>query len=693
MAAATVAVAYNTATAIDLSKSITGVHSTVAITTPPTKGAVTIANDVATYTPTTNATGSDSFAYAATGPGGISQPATVTLTIATPPPPSATSTSTSVNGNNAAAGSSSVVGGGSATIGLSTLISGDYTAIQIVQAPQHGTVTLTGTITPQAVHTSGLHEAAITPQAAGGISAVYTPNVGYVGPDSFQFAAVGPGGVSAPATIAITVLGTPPVAQAKSANTIDDQLVAVDLTTGATGGPFTGATIVSTSPSDQATATIVQGGTSAAPTFTLNVTPKARYSGQILVSYTLANAFGTSAATTVTVTVTGRPDPSTDPTVRALSDAQAVAARQLGRDQIDNFMRRTEQLHGVRGGNHSDFGARLGFDALMSPMRRTRLGQPQDDVLIDQRLDTVTAARDADAATQADRAKRHNNLGDAGKVDGPLAFWTGGSVKIGTLDPTTRRAKLDIASVGVSGGGDLRLTDRLSVGLGGGYGSDNAKIDAGAAHMHATSVVGMAYLSAAPTDGSFIDATAGYGGLDFRTRRLIATGGSTAYGSRGGNLLLGSLSAGIDRRDGALRWALYGRGIYQRATLDPYTETGAGLYDLRYDLRHLSSLSGVLGGRIGFEQKTDFGTVMPWATGEWTHEFQGGSTQKLDYADTTGAALYGIRTEGWRRERFSLSIGSDLALPWAWTFGIEIGAEVADKERAGTARVEVAKKF
>src|SRR3546814_7364997 len=42
---------------------------------------------VVTYTPASGYYGSDSFAYAATGPGGTSAPASVQLTVGTPPAP------------------------------------------------------------------------------------------------------------------------------------------------------------------------------------------------------------------------------------------------------------------------------------------------------------------------------------------------------------------------------------------------------------------------------------------------------------------------------------------------------------------------------------------------------------------------------------------------------------------------------
>ncbi|MGC6751801.1 Ig-like domain-containing protein, partial [Escherichia coli] len=64
--------------------------------TAPTKGTVTISGTTATYVPTAGAFGADSFTYTATGPGGASQPATVTVTIATPGAPTAGNASADV---------------------------------------------------------------------------------------------------------------------------------------------------------------------------------------------------------------------------------------------------------------------------------------------------------------------------------------------------------------------------------------------------------------------------------------------------------------------------------------------------------------------------------------------------------------------------------------------------------------------
>jgi hypothetical protein len=80
-------VSYDTAKAIDLSGSITGVHSSIAVATGPAHGTTSVSGNVVTYTPSTGYFGADSFTYTATGPGGTSSAATVTLTVATPGAP------------------------------------------------------------------------------------------------------------------------------------------------------------------------------------------------------------------------------------------------------------------------------------------------------------------------------------------------------------------------------------------------------------------------------------------------------------------------------------------------------------------------------------------------------------------------------------------------------------------------------
>jgi large repetitive protein len=699
-----VSVGYNsTGTAIDLAPSITGVHSTLTVSTAPSHGTATVNGDVVTYVPTAGYFGADSFAYTVTGPGGTSAAATVSLTVATPPPPVAAPGTGSVAGSTTTAGTS-------VNIDLSALVTGVYNTIQIGTPPAHGTVTLSG---GGAATPTGKGDAApATP-----IIATYTPAANYAGTDSFTYVAVGPGGNSAPGTVTITVVGQVPIAVPKVANTGDGQMVSVMLTDGATRGPITGATVVSVSPANSATTAIVATGTG---TYRLDVTPNNRYGGQIVVNYTLSNIFGASAPSTVTLTVQARPDPRNDPNVAAISDAQAETARRFARTQVSNFMRRTEQLH--HGGGQA--GMAMGL-SLTSRDQSMVMQRPDDkgwglEITERMRVSGEDPALGQFANTPQSPLSRGGQLGygrgpvptggvatpaagtpkkaadtneDGTRRTGSVATWAGGAIDIGTRDKTTDRSKISATTAGLSAGADIKVTDGVVIGLGGGYGNDLSRIGT-AAQVRGTSTIYAAYASVEPADGAFIDGMLGRGQLDFTTRRIAAAVDATARGSRDGSYTVAAISLGIDRTGGGFQWSIYGRGEYMDADLNAYSESGAGRYNLRFDAREVRSITGTIGGRFEYRQKVSFGSVTPRVRAEWNHEFADVDAQWLDYADIPGAAIYAINGNGWKREQFQLSLGARFdVLKGGWSFDFETGLRAGQGEKAGTLQLRLTKTF
>jgi large repetitive protein len=692
-----VTIAYNSSgTAIDLSPSVSGVHTALAIATAPAHGTVTVSGDVVTYVPTPNYYGADSFTYTATGPGGTSAPATVRLTVATPPPP------VTEPGASTVASRSTTTQGSSTSIDLSSLVDGVYDTIRIETPPQHGTVVLQGGSSARTVR--GGVAAPDSP-----VVAVYTPAPGFAGTDSFTFVAVGPGGTSAPATVTITVLGQVPVAQPKTAQAGDGQMVSVMLTDGAAQGPFTAANVVGVTPAGSATTAIVASGSG----YRLDVTPNNRFGGTIVVSYTLSNAFGTSLPATVTVTVAARPDPRQDPNVRAISDAQVEAARRFGRAQVANFMRRAEQLHGGGGSTGVAMGVTLASrDQSMVRQRpdagnwdralTDRMHFSGEDPALGRTANASPLARGgvagvpnaAPAAEGTYPAAAAEADGSGGRRIGSVASWVGGSIDIGTRDRTTDRAKISATTAGLSAGADVKLADGVLLGIGGGYGNDLSRIGT-VARVRGKSTLYAAYASVQPGGSLFLDGMIGRGDLDFTTRRLVSAVNADALGSRDGDYTLGALSLGIDQAgSGALSWSLYGRGEYLGADLGSYAETGAGRYNLRFDARELRSITGTLGGRLEYRQAFGFGTVTPRLRAEWNHEFADVDAQLLDYADIPGTALYALDSTGWKREQLQLSLGTRFdILRGNWSFDFETGLRAGTGEKAGTLQIRVSKEF
>ncbi|RYY25598.1 MAG: autotransporter domain-containing protein, partial [Sphingomonadales bacterium] len=711
-------VAYNSAgTAIDLTASITGVSSSIAIGTAPAHGTASVAGNIVTYIPTTGYFGADSFTYTATGPGGVSNVATVTLTVATPPPPAA------LPGTGAVAGSSSINANSSVDIDLSGLVTGEYDSISIENQPAHGTVTLR--VLGNAP--SGGRQAAL---AIGRTVATYRPATGFVGVDTFTFYATGPGGRSAAAAVQVTVVGSVPVALPKTAATGDGQTVSVELTTGATEGPFTGAAVVSIAPANSATTRIVDSGTGVARTFRLEVTPNARFSGNVTVGYTLTNAYGTSAPAIVTVAVTARPNPTADPNVVGVSDAQAETTRRFARSQVSNFMRRTEQLHGG-GGRSATMGVTLNsrdghgfvrqspaFDAYALEITERMRPLAEDPMMAQaanmrdpraSRADMLGSGSMTGITTAVSGTTRRNGgvaaldrpvlsedsegEGSGERRIGTIAIWSGGAIDIGTRDATTRSTKITATTSGLSAGADFKLSDGVIVGLGGGYGNDVSHIGGSAARVRGTSSLFAAYASVSPGDAAFIDGMVGFGDLSFSTRRAVTTLNVNALGSRDGNYTVGALAAGIDKQSAALRWSVYGRGEFMNAKLGAYAETGAGRMNLRFDERDVRSLTGTLGARIEFTGDAGFAKVTPRVRAEWNHEFADADAQLLDYADIPGVALFSLATQGWSRDQLQLTAGARFAFQRRWSFDIEAGFRGGSSEKAGTLRVQISKEF
>jgi large repetitive protein len=431
----TVSTPFQTARAIDLAPSVTGVSTSIAIGAAPTRGTATVSGTTVTYTPAAGFFGADSFTYTATGPGGTSAPATVTITVATPPPPTATGTSASTPFETPL------------PIDVARLVTGVSTGIAIATAPANGTATVSGTV--------------IT----------YTPAPNYAGTDSFTYTATGPGGTSAPATITLTVAPLPPPAPAprqattdsnrsvtfdvttglrgapftvaiatpppsgrasvqggvisftpapdspanvrftftvtsrfgtsqptpidvavnvvpvpvplKSAQTLAGTSVTVSLSDGATGGPFTAAALVGPLDPAMGSAAITRQGNGLVLTFTAGQT----FSGLARISYTLSNSYTTSVPAVVEVTVNARPDPTTDPNVRSIVDTQVQTSQRFATQQIRNIDGRLQQLHDgggtgftnqlSLGGNiftHYALGDRALIDAFTSYNPYARLG-------------------------------------------------------------------------------------------------------------------------------------------------------------------------------------------------------------------------------------------------------------------------------------------------------------------------------
>lgn len=439
--------------------------------------------------------------------------------------------------------------------------------------------------------------------------------------------------------------------------------VSVELTEGATGGPVTGATLVSLSPASAGSASVVSrnGG------WFLDFNPDGAFSGDAVATFTLSSAYATSAPATITFQVQGRPDPSADPQVRALLDAQVSASRRFGEAQVGNFQQRLSQLHR---GEHGGFANGLSFAA-----------QGGDDCV------APVLASQAHAIACAMGLAPSANLGADGAGGGAAGggdwgSWIAGSLRSGRQDG--QAGELDFESDGLSLGVDRRIREDLVVGLGLGWGRDDNDVGDDGSRLDGESKALAVYASWHPGERGFLDVVLGRQSLEFDLRRYVTATGGLVSGRREGDQWFASVSAGAEFDTGSLRTTPYARLDALRTELDAYTETGDPVWALAYgpmDIKHT-----VISGGVRLEGFHDLGwaALSPQLRFEYQRLLEGRGEGWLRYADLPGGTAFnavGLESD---RNRFVLGLGARLATETGWIWQLELGGELDGDGQATT---------
>ncbi len=668
-------VAYNSiSNALDLSTAITNPATSVAVTVSPANGTIdSVAGTTVTYTPNNGYYGADTFSYTATGPGGgPSAAAVVTVTVGNPPAPVTAAVNANVPFNTAT------------PIDLTPSITGVFSSIAITTLPSNGNVVIAGNVV------------------------TYTPTTGYSGADSFAYTATGPGGVSPPATVTITVGTLAPTAGAAAMTVSLNTETTLDLAPFITGSSISGVSI-SANPSH---GSVKVSGTS------VIYTPVNNYFGADSFSYMAYGNAGSSPAATVSVTVTGRPDPTRDAAVTGLITSQVDTARRFSRTQISNFQGRMESLHrrgnadqgngesarfnvgpseaagatmqqspGKSAGAAYQPAASLSADPMAGllhhPPSSAATPVPTATSVISAALSGLPQSDPAAIlgntlliATNAAQTSTLNLSASTGRADESSALpdgvdvWIAGGVRFGTRDQTSATSAMRFTTDGVSIGADKRFRDDLALGVGLGYAQDKTNIGTDGTNSTAKSVTIAGYGSYQPTENTFIDGLVGYGRLDYHTDRYVTPAGQFARSDRAGDFLFGSLTGGYEFHTTGLTLSPYGRLDLAQHRLKQATETGAGAFALSYARQNSPSVQFSLGLRAESAHETSFGWIAPRLRIELQRDFKGEQDAYISYADLP-ATRYLIPAASSNRNSIVLGVGSDFVFRRGLTLSLD----------------------
>ena len=258
----------NTAVTIDVlanDNDVDGDTLTIDSITQPITGTAAISGTMVVYTPTLDFSGEDSFTYTISDGNGESDTATVMVTV------SDVNVDPVANDDTASTAEDTAV-----TIDVLANDSdadGDTLTVDSVTDSPNGTAVNNGT------------------------DVTYTPDIGFLGDDSFTYTVIDGNGGSATATVTVTVTSgnQNPVAVDDSVTTDEDMAVTIDVL--ANDSDADGDTLSINSVTDPANGSVVNNGSD------VTYTPDADFNGTDSFDYTISDGNGGTNTATVTVTV------------------------------------------------------------------------------------------------------------------------------------------------------------------------------------------------------------------------------------------------------------------------------------------------------------------------------------------------------------------------------------------------------
>ncbi len=483
-------------------------------------------------------------------------------------------------------------------------------------------------------------------------------------------------------TQSIAVVNLPPNVAAASMSTPLNTAVTLDLAPHITGFGITGVSISA----QAAHGTVGVSGTK------VTFTPHKDYFGADTFSYKAYAAGGlvSTSAATVSVTISGRPDPLKDARVTGLVNIQTAAVKRFGMAQVFNFQQRLESRHhavyaplpigspGESNSSPAPVGGALPqqgsnyFNSWQSGTALSYANNPNTLLhaasgngsnapttpLFGTMMSMVTSAL---TSSTLNLGTLSNAVGAASADDSfsRLELWAAGNLRFGTRSQSG--VDTQFTTDGISVGVDKRLDRKLTLGMGMGYARDKSSIGTDGTNSTSSGNSVAGYASYQMDTGAFLDGLLGYGKVNFDTNRYVAAVNDFARASRTGDQIFGSMSFGYEFRKEALLWSPYGRYDFSYDRLNQGTESGAGANALTYASQNMRTSHLSLGMRAQSAHQASFGVVQPHVRVEYQRGLETSGQTSVAYADLPGV-LYAVAGTSQNTNAVVLGLGSDFLL-------------------------------
>lgn len=231
--------------------------------------------------------------------------------------------------------------------------------------------------------------------------------------------------------------------------------------------------------------------------------------------------------------------------------------------------------------------------------------------------------------------------------------------RFGHYDVTANTPAHDFDHYGLLIGTDYRINPGLVAGVSFGYQHSTNEFDGFSGHADANEYSLAGFGSWYPIGSWYVDGIVRGGIGNYDTRRPVP--GGTAHGDPDGHQLSLSVGTGYDLAYGALTVEPSLRVNYLDAAIDPYTEQALA-NGLAYRHQDARSLTTNLGGTITRAVDMHFGVLLPQASFEWVHEFEG-EMRHIVASPAAGGPSFIIPVDAQDRTFYRAAVGITATLP------------------------------
>ncbi len=358
------------------------------------------------------------------------------------------------------------------------------------------------------------------------------------------------------------------------------------------------------------------------------------------------------ASISITLTVTDRPDPTTDRSVVGGLQAQVDASVRFASAQQSNIRDRLRQQRHAAAANSSSNG--LSFN----------LTSASGEAL------SLTAA----PASQTSGWKLPEGWG----------VWTAGVVTVGDRDGRGASEGFDFLSDGISIGADWRVSENVLLGVAGGIGWNDTTMDEERSGLDGDQRSLALYGLWRHGEHVFVDGMLGWGNLGFDITRWSDVANARGTASRDGEQTFGSLTVGYDRASARMNLTGYGRLDASRTRLDAYREFGLGIYDLAYGRQTVENSSLAVGMEGSYLVLTSSGQVRPYWMVEYRDAFEDNSDVSLNYVVSPVATDYRLGLHSYGSNVLMYGAGVDVDVTRGWRLSFLFRREHASSQGTST---------